>query len=130
MRDYLNIFKNILVFILVTFLFLACNNSEKEATLYSPETNNTDVFDIVSHSYFENVADQNLLLEKGMLDNEIWNLIRINSEELPTGDFMMIPSFEYIRLNHKEIKAYKANASLSRTESGSIYFINYPDLPR
>ena len=94
------------------------------------QLNNTDKFNIISHSYFEGEADQKLSFDKGMLENELWNLIRINPEELPTGDFMMIPSFEYIRLDHKAIKPYKANASLTINGSESIYTVNYPDLPR
>ena len=94
------------------------------------QLNNTDKFEILSHSYFEGEADQNLSLEKTMLENELWNLIRIHPEELPIGDFMMIPSFEYLRLDHKAIKPYKATASIINKDSESIYFINYPDLPR
>ena len=94
------------------------------------QLNNTDKFEIFSHSYFEGEADQNLNLDKEILENELWNLIRINPEELPIGDFMMIPSFEYLRLDHKEIKPYKATASISKKDSLSIYRVNYPDLPR
>ncbi len=94
------------------------------------QLNNFEKYKITSHSYFEGEADQNLTLEKELLENELWNLIRINPEELPTGDFMMIPSFEYIRLNHKKIKPYKANASITKGNSLHVYSINYPDLPR
>ncbi len=94
------------------------------------QLNNTDKFEILSHSYFEGEADQNLSLDKTILENELWNLIRINPEELPIGDFMMIPSFEYLRLDHKKTKAYKATASFSQKGSESIYTINYPNLPR
>lgn len=94
------------------------------------QLNNTDKFEILSHSYFEGEADQNLNLDKGILENELWNLIRINPEELPVGDFMMIPSFEYLRLDHKAIKAYKATASINKKDTESIYTINYPNLPR
>jgi len=94
------------------------------------QLNNADEFNIISHSYFEGEADQNISLEKELLENEIWNLIRIDPNELPTGDFMMIPSFEYIRLNHKEAKPYKAIATLTSTDSLQVHTIHYPDLPR
>ncbi len=94
------------------------------------QLNNTDKFEIISHSYFEGEADQNLNIDKVLLENELWNLIRINPEELPTGDFMMIPSFEYIRLDHKKIQPYKANASITKKGKEHIYTVNYPDLPR
>ncbi len=94
------------------------------------QLNNTDKFEILSHSYFEGEADQNLNLDKEILENELWNLIRINPEELPIGDFMMIPSFEYLRLDHKAIKPYKATANIIKKGSESIYTIIYPNLPR
>jgi hypothetical protein len=94
------------------------------------QLNNRDNFEIESHSYFEGEADQKFSLPKTWLENEIWNLIRINPEELPTGDVMIIPSFEYLRLRHKEIKQHSAFASLKQGDSITIYTLNYPDIQR
>ncbi len=94
------------------------------------QLNNRSKFEITSHSYFEGESDQNLSLPKTWLENEFWNLIRINPEELPTGDISVIPSFEFISLRHKEIKAYPAFASLKQGDSISSFSLNYPDLKR
>lgn len=94
------------------------------------QLNNRNDFEIESHSYFEGEADQKISLPKTWLENEIWNLIRINPEELPTGDVMIVPSFEYLRLRHKEIKQHNAFASLKQGDSITIYTLNYPDLQR
>lgn len=94
------------------------------------QLNNRDDFEVESHSYFEGEADQKLSLQKTWLENELWNLIRINPEELPTGDVMIIPSFEYLRLGHKELKEHNAFASLKQGDSITIYTLNYPDLQR
>lgn len=94
------------------------------------QLNNRNDFEIESHSYFQGEADQKLSLPKTYLENEIWNLIRINPEELPTGDVMIIPSFEYLRLRHKEIRQHAAFASLKQGDSITIYTLNYPDLQR
>lgn len=94
------------------------------------QLNNRKDFEIDSHSYFEGEADQKLSLKKTWLENELWNLIRINPEELPTGDLMIIPSFEYLRLRHKEIKEHNAFASLKQGDSITIYTLNYNDLQR
>lgn len=94
------------------------------------QLNNREQFDVLSYSYFETEGDQNLKLEKTILENEIWNKIRIDPANLPVGDFEVIPSLEYIRLSHKELKAYKANLVLSEAEGVSSYEINYPDLQR
>lgn len=94
------------------------------------QLNNKEDFSILSHSYFEGEADQNLSLPKTWLENEIWNLIRINPKKLPIGEISMIPAFEYIRLKHKKATAYKATTSLSEGNNKLIYTITYPDLPR
>lgn len=94
------------------------------------QLNNRNDFEIESHSYFEGEADQKLSLPKVWLENELWNLVRINPEELPTGDVMVIPSFEYLRFHHKKIKEYKASAALKQGDSISSYTLNYPDLQR
>lgn len=94
------------------------------------QLNNRKNFEIESHSYFEGEADQRLSLQKTWLENELWNLIRINPEELPTGDLMIIPSFEYLRIRHKEIREYNAFASLKQGDSITIYTLNYNDLQR
>ncbi|GAA4897725.1 hypothetical protein GCM10023311_23130 [Flaviramulus aquimarinus] len=90
------------------------------------QLNNRDQFEILSHSYFEGEADAHLKLEKSILENELWTQLRINPKSLPTGNLEIIPSFEYTRLRHVPIKAYKAIATLS----GSAYSISYPELNR
>lgn len=67
---------------------------------------------IVSHSYFEGEADQNLTLPKTVSEDELWNLIRFDPKNLPVGEFDLLPSLELIRLNHIEAKPVKATGSL------------------
>lgn len=110
---------------------LKISNSVQEwcGQVYMQLNNKTD-FEIQSHSYFEGEANQKLSLQKTWLEDELYNLIRINPEELPTGDISIIPPFEYIRLRHKEIKEYKAFANIKQGDSLTIYTLNYPDLQR
>lgn len=93
--------------------YLQLNAREKENTL-------------ISHSYFEGEADQNLTLPKTISEDELWNLIRFNPKNLPVGEFDLLPSLEIIRLNHIEPKAVKATASL---QAGS-YTLYIPSLQR
>ncbi|PWL39103.1 septum formation inhibitor Maf [Flagellimonas aquimarina] len=97
--------------------------------MYS-QINNREQFEFMSHSYFENEADQNLTLEKEFLENEIWTKIRINPDDLPVGNLKMIPSLEYARLRHVELKAYNVKAELSTKDGISSYTLVYPDLER
>lgn len=94
------------------------------------QLNNKEGFEILSHSYFESEGDEKLQLEKTVLENEIWNKIRVNPSELPIGEIDIIPSLEYIRLSHKELKSYKAKTSVSINGSIKTYEISYPELNR
>ncbi|MFD2561973.1 septum formation inhibitor Maf [Aquimarina rubra] len=94
------------------------------------QLNNRATYDIISHSYFQGEADQDFSLEKDILENELWTKIRIDPDNLPQGDLKIIPSFEYCRLKHKEIKAYSAKATLQKNTTTSVYSINYPSLNR
>lgn len=95
------------------------------------QLNNREKFDVVSHSYFENEADQSFSLEKTHLENEIWNKIRIDPKHLPIGSFDIIPSLEYIRLTHKPFKEYKANGTITaKNDTIQTYTITYTELER
>lgn len=94
------------------------------------QLNNKEKFEITSYSYFESEGDQALELDKTTLENELWNQIRINPEGLPLGDVKIIPSLEYTRMSHKELKPYSASITLSENEGLKTYEINYPELER
>jgi hypothetical protein len=94
------------------------------------QLNNREKFQISSHSYFESEGDEVIVLEKSNLEDEIWNRIRIDPTSLPIGELNMIPSLEFIRLTHKDLKAYKANAKLTTENGLSTYVLNYPELER
>ena len=90
------------------------------------QLNNRNQFEIMSHSYFQGEADQNFKLGKTWTENELWTKLRINPSTLPVGEISIIPSLEFIRLSHKDIKAYKAFANLT----DGTYTLNYPELNR
>jgi len=94
------------------------------------QLNNREQFEIRSHSYFETEADEYIKLNKTHLEDEVWNRIRIDPAALPIGDIQIIPSLEFIRLMHKELKSYNATASLTTTDGLSNYAISYPELER
>ncbi|TVZ27767.1 hypothetical protein JM83_2829 [Gillisia sp. Hel_I_86] len=94
------------------------------------QLNNRDNFKIDSHSYFEGEADKESELSKTYLENEVWTQLRINPDLLPTGDIHMVPSFETLRLAHKETKAYDAMAEFYQDGEWSVYKISYQELKR
>lgn len=94
------------------------------------QLNNRDDFEIQSHSYFEGEADQQFTVEKTWLENDLWSYVRMDPEQLPTGDFTMLPSFEYFRMSHTKMEAHQASASVTVGDSISNYEVTYPSLKR
>lgn len=98
--------------------------------IYSQINQKDDYLKLERYSYFQKEGDFNIKLEKGLMEEEIFTMIRLNPSELPTGDLSVYPSSEYIRLTHKEIKKYNAKASLNTNENESIYKLTYSNLDR
>ena len=94
------------------------------------QLNNNKSFEIESHSYFEGEADQKITMPKSWLESELWNRIRMNPEELPTGEITILPSFEYFRMSHQKIATHKASGNLVKGDSISTYTLSYQDLKR
>lgn len=94
------------------------------------QLNNRGKFDITSHSYFEGEADKSISLEQTSLENEIWNKLRINPTDIPTGTQNIIPDFSFIRLKHIPVKAYQAEVIQQKNQDTLITKIAYKDLDR
>jgi len=94
------------------------------------QINNREELEYSSHSYFENEADQQIRLPKVFMENDLWNLIRINPLELPTGNFKAIPSLESIKLMHLNKKVLEASAALYEEKGFYHYTLRYPEIDR
>jgi hypothetical protein len=64
------------------------------------------------HSYFQAEGDQEFSLEAALLEDEVWSMIRMRPQDLPTGAISLIPGTQYLRLKHKEFQVEKATVSL------------------
>lgn len=104
---------------------ISCSVQEWCGQVYTQLNNRTD-FEVTSHSYFEDEADEDFNLNKSTLENELWIQLRIDPKSLPTGTIEIIPSFEFLRLRHVPFKAYSAEVQLT----DNSYSINYPELNR
>ncbi|QTY25917.1 septum formation inhibitor Maf [Flavobacterium sp. CS20] len=94
------------------------------------QLNNREQFDIKMHSYFEGEADQELKLDKHLLENEIWVKLRINPTDIPKGKLKIIPDFSFFRLKHQKIKAYKAEISQLKKTDTLLTTLNYQNIDR
>ena len=94
------------------------------------QLNNRKNFEIDFYSYFESNSDKKLSLEKNILENSFWNLARINPYQIKKGRYKIIPSFEFLALNHKKIKPYDAEVNLLKQDNLLNLTIYYPELKR
>ena len=94
------------------------------------QLNNREAFEIQSYSYFESEADQAFSIDKNVLEDELWTLIRTNPDALPEGSLAIVPSLEYLRLTHQKIQAYSAEVSLTQAEGSRQLTVRYPEINR
>ncbi|AQG81579.1 hypothetical protein [Spirosoma montaniterrae] len=71
---------------------------------------------VVGKSYFEKEVNEDYVVEKAILEDELWNRIRINPDKLPTGDIRLIPGTASARLRHKTLEPLAATAKLDDYE--------------
>lgn len=82
------------------------------------------------YSYFESEGDQSLSTEPVWLEDELWNIIRMNPNGLPLGELEIIPSSFYLRLKHQPIQSQNAIATIDSTIDQITYQLEYPELSR
>ena len=89
------------------------------------------------HSYFEKEVEQDSQLDKALLEDELWNHIRINPATLPIGKLKVIPGLLWQRLSHTNIQLMDAELTLGDADtlqpnatSLKKYSINYPGINR
>lgn len=94
------------------------------------ELRNKKQFEVRVDSYFEGESKENLKLDKTYLEDDFWNMIRLNPKNLPIGNEKVVPSFFYIRLSHVDLKAYDCQLSTQPNGESTEYQFEFPDLER
>lgn len=86
------------------------------------------------HSYFESEGEQQLQLPKVALEDELWTLIRLAPDKIPTGEMQMLPGLLSQRLRHTPLKPEKAIISIYENENMQnvtrTLSVNYPEQER
>ena len=94
------------------------------------QINRRRALEITGHSYFEGEADEKFNLKNDLTEEELWVWIRTQPKILPQGEKELLPSLEYLRMNHKPIKFYQAKLELKHNDTLNTYSIFYPELKR
>ena len=90
-------------------------------------------FAVQFNSYFESEGDQQIELKTALLEDEVWTLIRLEPESLPTGTIKAIPGSMYQRLSHTDFRLETATAQLNAVEGREgvmAYSLYYPETNR
>lgn len=105
---------------------------------YTQMNRQSDGYKVELRSYFEQEADQQLKVD-ARAEDEIWNLIRLNPKEVPTGNLKLIPGLLDQRLTHIPLEAQDATVSIQPAKKAVAGFeagklsectIAYADYPR
>jgi hypothetical protein len=81
-------------------------------------------------SYFQSEGDTTMEQKIVWLEDELWNLIRLQPQALPEGELEAVPSFFFLRLRHKPSRTYTAKAEKSTQNGETTYTLRYPQLER
>lgn len=83
-----------------------------------------------SHSYFEQEADEQFSIRQALLEDEVWNLIRLDHERLPIGKVQVLPGLFFTRLNHTGLALQSAVAERLESDSSYTYKLAFPEQQR
>ena len=82
-------------------------------------------------SYFEREGDQNFEINESWLEDELWLLLRLDPNKLPTGLIKVVPGAVTSRFAHYPIKPYQASGKLEYDSDQSVvYALDYPELKK
>ena len=88
------------------------------------------IYRVRYNSYFEGEENAELVLKKNLLEDEIWNQIRMDPERLPQGVFEIIPGILTQELVHHELKIEEATGTIFHEGETNTYELNYSSIPR
>tara|TARA_B100000508_G_scaffold141026_1_gene145230 strand:+ start:4213 stop:5175 length:963 start_codon:yes stop_codon:yes gene_type:complete len=94
------------------------------------QINNSNGYEYQHNSYFQAEGDTSYHLEYTFVEDNLFNLARIDDQMLPVDEFQILPSQSYVRTAHIEYKPYEAIGSKSINDTSLIYNYEIPELKR
>ncbi|HEY5692522.1 MAG TPA: hypothetical protein VIS49_13785 [Cyclobacteriaceae bacterium] len=83
-------------------------------------------YDVSSYSYFEKEGDVKFTVDKILLEDELFNMIRVDPENVPQGQIRILPGLFFTRMKHENLNPIEAKLSKTETESETTYSIKFP----
>jgi hypothetical protein len=95
-------------------------------------------YEVELRSYFEQEGDRNYQIgERVLLEDELFNLIRLDPDGLPEGAGKMLPSMTYARLKHRDYQPMQVNFQKQMYKGSDfpgeelmVYRVDFPTLNR
>lgn len=85
---------------------------------------NQNHYNVESFSYFEKEGDEHFKLDHTLLEDELWNIIRLEPQRLPVGDIKIIPGLFFTRLSHREFETEEATALKEEQGNSFMYTVS------
>jgi hypothetical protein len=79
-----------------------------------------DEYRVRVHSYFEKEGDRDFKIKNYVPEDAIWTRMRIAPNDLPQGEFFIIPGTVYTRLAHRPLRPQKAIAAFDAVSIKSL----------
>jgi hypothetical protein len=79
-----------------------------------------DEYRVRVHSYFEKEGDRDFKIKNYVPEDAIWTRMRIAPNNLPQGEFFIIPGTVYTRLAHRPLRPQKAIAHFDAVSIKSL----------
>jgi hypothetical protein len=89
-----------------------------------------NAYDQTSFSYFESEGDIKNKIPQALLEDELFNRIRIDPESIENGQVQIIPSSIYARLSHDNLQTEVAKISRSEKDGVVTLHVKYENIER
>ncbi|MBX2942543.1 MAG: hypothetical protein KF860_09375 [Cyclobacteriaceae bacterium] len=86
-----------------------------------------DRYDISGYSYFEQEGNTQFNTEKIFLEDELFNLIRLDPDHIPLGKIKILPGLFFTRLKHEDLKPVEATLSKENKDHETIYKVQFEE---
>lgn len=108
-------------------VFAQLNARLEDGRLPAPPT-----YRLREFSYFQSEGDSDREVGPALLEDGLWNQLRLDPESLPRGDVQLVPGSLYSRFAHRPQAPEAARAVLAAPDEAGLraYTVTYPELDR
>lgn len=82
-------------------------------------------YEVNNYSYFEKEGDSHFSIDKILLEDELFNLIRIDPDHIPLGNIKILPGLFFTRLKHENLKPVEATLSKQVDAGKTSYTLQF-----